>query len=324
MALLRVVAARPGWRLGLRRGLLVAEGPEGERHEVPLSEVDLLLISSRGVVVSTNLLMALAERGVRVYLVRGDGRAVAVVAPAEATRTADSQVAQAEWRADPGRRLRAASWFVRYKLEARAWLLKYLASSRGVPALREAGYEVERWASRAPRADSIDGLREVEAHAGRVYWDAVRRHVVPPELGFPGRRPRGGDPVNAALDYLYGILRAEAHKALTYAGLNPYMGFMHVERSGRPSLTLDFMEPYRWAFEKLLYTLLARGHRPALVDGALDREYRRLLASRAAEALEDRQPGFRVTLSQAIQRDAWALAKALREGGEWRPTMPGW
>ena len=321
---MRVVAARPGWRLGLRRGMLVAVGPDGGKIEVPLSEVDLLLVSSRGVLVSANLLMALAERGVRVYLVRGDGRPAAVVAPAEPSRTVDSQVAQAEWRVDRRRRLRAASWFVRYKLEARAWLLKYLASTRGVPQLRDAGYDVDARASRARRAGGLDELREVEAHAGRVYWDAARRYLVPPELGFPGRRPRGGDPVNAALDYLYGVLRAEAHKALAYAGLNPYMGFMHAERSGRPSLTLDFMEPYRWAFEKLLYTLLARGHWPVLADGALDRDYRALLASRAAELLDSKPPGFKAPLSHAIQRDAWALAKALREGGEWRPSMPGW
>ena len=63
--------------------------------------------------------------------------------------------------------------------------------------------------------------------------------------GCPGRDPDSGDPVNSALNYAYGLLRAEAHRQLLIHGLDPYAGYLHVDRSGRPSLALDLMELFR-------------------------------------------------------------------------------
>ncbi|MEB3851259.1 MAG: CRISPR-associated endonuclease Cas1, partial [Desulfurococcales archaeon] len=170
-------------------------------------------------------------------------------------------------------------------------------------------------------ASTIEELRSAEARLGRLYWGLYASRLVPPDLGFPGRRPRGGDPVNTALDFLYALLRGVSHAALRVAGLNPYIGFMHHERSGRPSLTLDFMEAFRWAVERLLARLLARGFRPSMAEGLLDHESRSVLASAWAEALHSKLPRSGETLEEAIRRSAWGLARSLREGSPWRPRL---
>jgi CRISPR-associated protein Cas1 len=66
------------------------------------------------------------------------------------------------------------------------------------------------------------------------------------ELSFKGRNRRPPrDPVNAVLSYLYGILAKECFVTLLAVGFEPYLGFYHQPRYGRPALALDLMEEFR-------------------------------------------------------------------------------
>jgi CRISPR-associated protein Cas1 len=85
----------------------------------------------------------------------------------------------------------------------------------------------------------------LEGSASSAYWDAVKE-VVPEELKFDERSGRGAlDPFNAILNYGYGVLEGESWRAVHYAGLDPYGGFLHADRPGKPSMVLDLMEQFR-------------------------------------------------------------------------------
>lgn len=57
---------------------------------------------------------------------------------------------------------------------------------------------------------------------------------------FPGRENRGAaDPVNSLLNYGYGMLYQQVETALILAGLDPFGGFLHVDRSGRAETGQD-------------------------------------------------------------------------------------
>lgn len=58
------------------------------------------------------------------------------------------------------------------------------------------------------------------------------------------RRPPT-DRVNALLSYAYALLTRSMAVALTAVGFDPYRGFYHQPRYGRPALALDMMEPFR-------------------------------------------------------------------------------
>jgi len=58
------------------------------------------------------------------------------------------------------------------------------------------------------------------------------------------RRPPA-DPVNAMLSLAYAMLARHLTIILAAAGLDPYRGFYHAPRYGRPALALDVMEPFR-------------------------------------------------------------------------------
>ena len=97
-----------------------------------------------------------------------------------------------------------------------------------------------------PTAHPIDRIRarllNVEGRAAQVYWAGVR-HILPADFAWPGRETRGArDPFNMALNYGYGVLYGQVERALVLAGLDAYAGFVHTDRPGKPSLTLDMIE----------------------------------------------------------------------------------
>lgn len=71
------------------------------------------------------------------------------------------------------------------------------------------------------------------------------------------RPPR--DRINCLLSFLYALLRHDCIAALTAAGLDPFVGFLHAERPNRPALALDLMEEFRpWLADRLAVTLINR------------------------------------------------------------------
>jgi CRISPR-associated protein Cas1 len=106
-------------------------------------------------------------------------------------------------------------------------------------------------AVRAMRANSIDELLGYEGTAAARYFEnfsSMLRHGVDSEISFDfmgrNRRPPK-DPVNALLSFAYSMLVREWTIALSAVGLDPYRGYYHQPRFGRPALSLDMMEAFR-------------------------------------------------------------------------------
>ena len=63
---------------------------------------------------------------------------------------------------------------------------------------------------------------------------------------FHGRNKRPPlDNVNALLSFAYSLMTNMCTAALESVGLDPYVGFMHTDRPGRASLSLDLIEEFR-------------------------------------------------------------------------------
>lgn len=92
-----------------------------------------------------------------------------------------------------------------------------------------------------------DTLRAVESEAARVYYSVFNNMILNrEEFEFHGRSRRPPmDSVNAMLSFAYSLLAGLVTGSLESAGLDPYIGCLHVERSGRPALSLDLMEELR-------------------------------------------------------------------------------
>jgi len=110
--------------------------------------------------------------------------------------------------------------------------------------------------------DDLEALRGLEGQAANVYFGVFNELIRNPDPAFrfdtrTRRPPR--DPVNALLSFLYALLRHDVQSALETVGLDPYVGFLHTDRPGRPSLALDLMEELRpYVADRLVLTLVNR------------------------------------------------------------------
>lgn len=103
---------------------------------------------------------------------------------------------------------------------------------------------------RIPQARSLETLLGLEGNAAKAYFSCFDLMLKPKDFSaqwdFKSRNRRPPkDPVNALLSFGYAMLAKECTLALLAEGLDPYWGFYHQPRHGRPSLALDLMEPFR-------------------------------------------------------------------------------
>jgi CRISP-associated protein Cas1 len=109
-------------------------------------------------------------------------------------------------------------------------------------------------ADRAEEAGSLEELLGIEGNAARIYFGEFAGMMKPDEEAGTGplpfdmdgrnRRPPR-DPVNAMLSLGYSLLAKDLTVACYAVGFDPYVGFYHQPRFGRPALALDLMEPFR-------------------------------------------------------------------------------
>jgi CRISPR-associated protein Cas1 len=113
---------------------------------------------------------------------------------------------------------------------------------------------MKEMADRAERARSLDELLGLEGNGARLYFGDFAGMIKPEEgrealdlsFDFEGRNRRPPrDPVNALLSLGYSLLAKDLTVACYAVGFDPYIGFYHQPRFGRPALALDLMEPFR-------------------------------------------------------------------------------
>lgn len=316
--------------------------------QAPLLHLETVLISGGGVSISADAVRECAERGIPIHFVSGTGTAYASVYSAGLTGTVLTRRAQLEAFKD-FRGLQAVLAFASGKIQNQANLLKYASKYRKetAPELYEEVWrhvaevldhvneleQVQRYPEVRDGLATIDSLRgellSVEGRAAQKYWGGFK-HLLPTETNWPGREGRGAkDPVNSALNYGYGILYGTVERALVLAGLDPYAGFMHVDRPGKPSLTLDFIEEFRQpVVDRTVLGLVNKAVKFTQDEhGYLTPETRRMLAEKITARLESAEPYEKKkhVLRAIIQSQARHLAVYLRgERLEYEPFVCSW
>ena len=165
-------------------------------------------------------------------------------------RSAAIRTAQYAFAADPARRLAFARALVAAKIKNQRTFLRRNWRGEG----GDRGPVLDRLAllaARTERAEDTPSLLGMEGEAAGLYFRALPNLFTEAVAALPAfafeqrnRRPPA-DPVNACLSLAYAVLTRTFTAALTTTGLDPWKGFYHVERPGRPSLALDLIEPYR-------------------------------------------------------------------------------
>lgn len=171
---------------------------------------------------------------------------------------------QYKWSESPEETLRLSKRFIQSKIHnSRRALQRSLRDHRGKLPEEKIGYIVEKLKHSLERVDlceSTNSLRGIEGEAANYYFSCFDDMIISQKEDFSFdervRRPPT-DAVNAMLSFLYSLLTYECSSALETVGLDPQVGYLHSDRPGRQSLSLDLMEEFRaYYVDRLVLSLI--------------------------------------------------------------------
>jgi CRISPR-associated protein Cas1 len=242
---------------------IVVEQDGNKVAQLPIHTVGEIVCFGFGIVVTAPLMEHCAENGVSIAYLSESGRFLGRV---EGPIKGNVLLRRQQYRlADqPEAGLEIARTIVAAKAQnTRSNLTRFLRNYPGHDATEKvAGTSASlgRQLESIQRCSDIDILRGLEGESANSYFEVFDHLIVQQkdDFRFAGRNRRPPlDPVNAMLSFGYSLLANDLRSALESVGLDPYVGFLHTDRPGRPSLALDLMEEFRAPFvDRLVLNLI--------------------------------------------------------------------
>jgi CRISPR-associated protein Cas1 len=218
--------------------------------DVPMIKVDGVVVLGRATI-SPAALIELLERKIPLSFLTGTGRFLGRLEP---PLTKNIFVRSAQWKAgeDSPQSVHVVRGFIRGKLKNYRNTLMRAQREAGDPnsaivsKLAQGIQRLEQAISPINTTGTIDALRGLEGAGSAAYFGCFQGLIRVEGFSFTTRQKRPPtDPVNALLSFGYSLLRHDVESALNIVGFDPYLGYLHTQRYGRPSLALDVMEEFR-------------------------------------------------------------------------------
>ncbi|BAZ40141.1 hypothetical protein NIES4101_61020 [Calothrix sp. NIES-4101] len=212
--------------------------------DVPLLKIDGVVIMGRATI-SPAVITELIQNKISLTFLTINGKYIARLEP---EMTKNIFLRSAQWKAagESIQAIHVAKAFVRGKLKNyRNSLLKTqrnyteIDTSEGISQIESSLVSLEK-------ATTINSIRGCEGAGSAAYFGCFNDFIRVDNFSFNNRNRRPPiDPINSLLSLGYSLLRHDIQGALNIVGFDPYLGYLHTERYGRPSLALDLMEEFR-------------------------------------------------------------------------------
>ena len=236
-----LVVQKPGAQVGQRGGEFVVTVQGEVTRKLPLNQVRAIYLYG-AVQLTAQAAQTCLENNIDVAYFAASGRFLGLLRGLPASGI-DARLGQARLFAEPFFRLRLARECIRAKIHNQRTMLMRNGDvpDRVLRLLAEARDATEN-------ARDLTELLGCEGAAASLYFEQFASMLKGSEwkFDFQGRNRRPPrDPVNALLSLGYSILAKELAGVCHAVGLDPFIGFMHQPRYGRPALALDLMEEFR-------------------------------------------------------------------------------
>lgn len=172
--------------------------------------------------------------------------------------------------------------------------------------------------------DIRNSIQGYEGTASRLYFKTLS-DIIPEKFKFEGRsRNPAEDEFNCMLNYGYGIMYSNVEKACIIAGLDPFIGIMHVDNYNRQALVFDLIEMYRMYIDRIVFRLFAtkkvKAEQFDKIEGGyyLNKEGKELLIGEYNKDMESKikYKGRNIELQNIIQYDCHNIANRILKGGD--------
>jgi CRISPR-associated protein Cas1 len=256
---MRLIINEYGTTIKRKENRFVVENKETNRKEEFSSDSVNQIVIASGSSISSGVIKLAMKNNIDIVYVNKFGTPYARIYPCKLGGTTLTRKLQAEsYKSEKS--LLLARAFIQGKILNQANLLKSLSKSRHSSELRETAKEILKFSSQILEVSgkNIDDIRErllgLEGISASLYFQALTK-ILP----FKQRDKESNDQVNIVLNYGYGILYSEIEKACIIAGLDPYLGYYHTDRYGKPSMVLDLIEEFRQpVVDRAVITLFVR------------------------------------------------------------------
>ncbi len=212
--------------------------------DIPLIKVDGLVVMGR-VSIYPMAISELINHKIPLTFLTQTGKYIARLEP---EMSKNIFLRNAQWKAagESSQALHVVKGFVRGKLKNYRYALLYAQRRYSQLNLHEGMERLTNAIASLETADNIDSIRGYEGTGSAGYFGCFNQLIRVDDFQFATRNRRPPtDPVNSLLSLGYSLLRHDIQGALNIVGFDPYLGYLHVERYGRPSLALDLMEEFR-------------------------------------------------------------------------------
>ena len=249
--------AEYGQFIGIRSECLTVK-ENGTVKEYPLNRLKSIQVAKQGVSFSSDVIIACANRGIKFFLSDFKNEIISCLSGTQQHAVVRVRQKQFAFISSPNTALLSAIVIEGKIKNQRATLLYFKKYHQDKAPIIDKTAEQLKAISRQIKTkkwQNYDRWRDIllglEGQAAAQYWQClVETNLMPDD--FKGRVGRQAQDIgNKGLNYGYAILTSYVWNALINAGLEPYAGFFHVQRAGKPSLVLDMMEEYRaWVVDR--------------------------------------------------------------------------
>lgn len=249
-----------GLRVGCKDEVLQVKEKDRVSEEVRLRDVSHVALFGN-IQISTQAIQTLCKREIPITYFTTGGWFYGITR-GHGLKNVFLRMEQFRLARDPSTCLALARKFVYGKIRNHRTMLMRNHLEPPAPVL----LKLKRAAEDATQADSLDSLLGIEGAAASLYFqefsgmikitDEMEEIERPNEnnssqpfnfnFNFTHRNRRPPtDPVNALLSLAYSVLAKDCMLATLAVGFDPYVGYYHQPRFGRPALGLDLLEEFR-------------------------------------------------------------------------------
>jgi CRISPR-associated protein Cas1 len=212
--------------------------------DLPLIKVSEVVIFGR-VSVTGATVSALLERGIEICYLTTHGKYIGRLQPSF-SKNSLLRVAQYKVAFDEAKKRDLARGFVLGKLANLRVSLQRASRREESVDLSKAIESIRNAEQGAEQAETLDQIRGHEGEGSAAYFSVFGALIKQEGFTFDKRiRRPPTDPINSLLSFGYTLLTNDLFSAVNTVGFDPYVGYLHADRYGRPSLPLDLMEEFR-------------------------------------------------------------------------------
>jgi len=234
---------------------------EGEKvFQLPFHSIQNMFCFGN-IMVSPALMAACGEKGIGISFFTGYGKFQSRV---QGPQSGNVLLRRAQYReADDSPQILARLFIAAKLVNCRNIVMKHQRNHGQDEKLEKLAKYLADNLKRLERSNDVDQMRGIEGDSAASYFACFNNLIVEDlreSFPFSGRTKRPPlDRVNALLSFAYTLLTYEIASALQGVGIDPYVGFLHTDRSGRVSLALDMLEEFRaWWCDRFVLTLINR------------------------------------------------------------------